>query len=165
MEDRENFLSTRRAENIPIGNNDHVFVIRDQAQIKEAALRRALVDCTYEQYINLLNTKVFFWPSLKDVRAHFSTYAAEGPRILRFRTADVFALNNPPMFCLFNSGAPRPHPAYNYRPAPRGLNTFVTAENVDRVPSKIREVTLSQSCVLPETCWIAENPDQEFTQH
>jgi hypothetical protein len=164
LQDRETFLSTRRAVNTLVGNEYYSFVLRDQAQIKENALRRSLVDCTYEQFINLLNSRVFFWPTLKDVAAHYGTYETEGPRILRFNTAEIFALNNPPMFCKFNSGATRPHQYYNGNPAPRGLNTFVNVENLDCVPSKVREVTFGQFCLLPESLAISESPDQEFVQ-
>jgi hypothetical protein len=163
-QDREFFLSTRRAVNTLIGNEHCSFILRDQAQIKENALRRSLVDCTYEQFINLLNSRVFFWPTLKDVAAHYGTYVTEGPRILRFSTEEVFALNNPPMFCKLNSGATRPHPYYDGNPAPRGLNTFVSAGDLDCVPSKVREVTFGSFCLLPETFAIAESPDQEFVQ-
>jgi len=163
--DRELFLQQRRAENVVIGNNGQSFVIRDQAQIKEAALRRALIDgCTVEKFINLLNSKVFFWPTLADVAKHFGTYSAERPRVLRFNTAEVFALNEAPRFCRFNSGATRPHPYYGGNAAPRGLNSFVLAGNFDYIPSKVREVTFSQFCVLPESYWIAGDPAQEFVQ-
>jgi hypothetical protein len=163
--DRENFLQQRRVENVIVGNNEQSFVIRDQAQIREAALRRALVDgCTVEQFINLLNSKVFFWSTLADVAKHFSTYTAEGPRVLRFNTTEVFALNEAPRFCRFNSGATRPHPYYHGTAAPRGLNSFVLAENFDYLPSKVREVTFSQFCILPESYWITEDPAQEFVQ-
>lgn len=163
--DRENFLQQRRATNVAIGRGEHSFVIRDQAQIKLEALRQALVDgCSLEQFISLLNSKVFFWPTLYDVTKHFSTYTREKPRVLRFSTSEVFALNDAPRFCRFNSGATRPHPYYGKKPAPRGLNSFVLAENFDYIPSKVREVTFNQFCVLPESYWIAEDPAQEFVQ-
>jgi hypothetical protein len=165
LQDRVNFLSTRRPENVTIQNDIHSFVIRDQAQVKENALRRSLVDCTYEQFITLLNSRVFFWPTLKDVRGHFGTYQEERPNVLRFRTADVIALNNAPLFCRFNSGATRPHPAYGGSPAPRGFDTFVAAENFEYIPSKVREVTFGPFCLLPDTYGIAEDPNQEFTQY
>lgn len=158
---REAFLQGRRAINQVIANEQHSFVIRDQAQIN-SALENCLVNCTREQFIYLLNTKVFFWPTIKDVSGHFSTYMEEGPRILRFRTADVLALNAPPMFCHVNSGSSRPHPAYGGRPAPRGMNTFAAAENFDYIPSKVREVTFDRICLLPENVAIADRPDHEF---
>jgi hypothetical protein len=37
--------------------------IRDQKPMKENKLRAALTDCTPEEWCQLLNGKVFFWPS------------------------------------------------------------------------------------------------------
>jgi hypothetical protein len=165
MQNIETFLTTKRTVNIRIYNESQTFILRDQAQIKENALKRSLVNCTYEQFINLVNTKVFFWPTPKDVTSHFGTYLAEGPRILRFSTSDVFAINEPPMFCKLNSGATRPHPYYGGNPAPRGLNTFVSVDNLECNLSKIREVTFSNFCLLPNTYAIAESPEQEFVQY
>src|SRR5688500_16598594 len=94
LADRENFLRQRRGENVIIHNDLASFVIRDQAQIIEEVLRRSLEpSCTYEQFISLLNSKIFFWPTRNDVIKHYGTYEAEQPRVLRFRTAEIFALN------------------------------------------------------------------------
>lgn len=165
LADRDNFCRQRRGENVTIQNDTLSVVIRDQAQIIEDVLRRSLEpNCTYEQFIELLNSKVFFWPTQHDVIKHYGTYQAERPRVLRFNTSEVLALNQAPKFCKLNSGAPRCHPAYRPNAAPRGLNTFQLAANYGYAPSTVREVTFEHVVLLPETYWIAENPAGAFTE-
>lgn len=50
-------------------------VLRDQKPMYEKKLRAALTDCTPEEWCQLLNGKVFFWPSIK--RLHTHMYARE----------------------------------------------------------------------------------------
>lgn len=57
-------------------------VIRDQKPMQESRLRAALVDCTPEEWCQLLSGKVFFWPSKKRLHAHMAARENRGKRHL-----------------------------------------------------------------------------------
>jgi hypothetical protein len=52
----------RRPDSVPILHDKHGrAVVRDQKPLIESKLRKALTDCTLEQWYRLLNKYVFFW--------------------------------------------------------------------------------------------------------
>ena len=53
-------------------------VIRDQKPMYEEKLRRALIDCRPEEWCQLLNGKVFFWPSIERLQTHMSARMNRG---------------------------------------------------------------------------------------
>ena len=57
-------------------------VIRDQKPLKENKLRAALIDCTPEEWCQLLNGKVFFWPSKERLHTHLAARENRGKRHL-----------------------------------------------------------------------------------
>lgn len=57
-------------------------VIRDQKPMHEQRLRKALTDCTPQQWCQLLNRKVFFWPSEERLGRHMSARQNRGKRHL-----------------------------------------------------------------------------------
>jgi hypothetical protein len=63
-------------------------VIRDQKPMYESKLRQALIDCTPEEWCQLLNGKVFFWPSLERLQTHMAA------RMNRRRTHLVLTIDS-----------------------------------------------------------------------
>jgi hypothetical protein len=53
-------------------------VIRDQKPLYEKKLRKALVDCTVQEWCQLLNRKVFFWPTTERLFTHISARENRG---------------------------------------------------------------------------------------
>lgn len=47
-------------------------VIRDQKPLYERNLRAALIDCTVQEWCQLLNRRVFFWPTVERLVTHIS---------------------------------------------------------------------------------------------
>jgi hypothetical protein len=56
--------------------------IRDQHQIRESQLERCLIDMTPLQWRASLNSRVFFWPTLKRLKAMFAYYQVEPQLII-----------------------------------------------------------------------------------
>jgi len=90
-------------------------VIRDQKPMYEQKLRRALTDCTPQQWCQLLNRKVFFWPSKERLARHMSARENRGKRHLVL-TLDSYRLTTAYeekiTLCALNSGSTIPfaHP-------------------------------------------------------
>jgi hypothetical protein len=107
----------------------------------------------FEDFIEYLNRRVFFWPGddagpiAYGVR-HFGRYSREDPIVLRMDFQSLLYANPAanPLFCRYNSGSPR---CSNGKKIPRGPNTFVSAHNFIEVPSKVVEVTFETQIVLP----------------
>ena len=82
-------------------------VIRDQRSMHENKLRPALIDCTPEQWCQLLNSKVFFWPSLERLLTHMAARMNRG-RTHLVLTIDAYrfirAYENKITLCPINSG-------------------------------------------------------------
>jgi Family of unknown function (DUF7002) len=53
-------------------------VIRDQKPLYERKLRKALIDCTVQQWCQLLNRRVFFWPTVERLVTHISARGNRG---------------------------------------------------------------------------------------
>lgn len=107
-------------------------------------------------FIECLNEHVFFWPGTRDDpikygRNHFnSRWWSETPVALRMRTSKLFELNatGGPLFCRFNSGAPR---CINGRKSPRGSSTFMPADRFEGTASQVVEVVFPSSAHLPNS--------------
>lgn len=162
------FLSKRRPENVILRSPSASFVIRDQKPIFEQALSRSLPNgWAPSDFVALLNRRVFFWPTLKDLRSHFGTYTKreEDITILSIDTQEVFSLNAPPLFCEYNSGATRPHPYFNGKPAPRGPNTFRNIDEFGKPLSQIREVTFEKMVKLPSKLLLSTHPEGPWKEY
>ena len=55
--------SRRRPESVTVSVDGDRFVLRDQKPLNESKLASCLVDMTVEEWMAMLNRKVFFWPS------------------------------------------------------------------------------------------------------
>jgi hypothetical protein len=82
-------------------------VIRDQKPLYERRLRKALIDCTVQEWCQLLNRRVFFWPTVERLVTHISARGNRGKKHLvltvdSYRLAAAYA--NTITFCPLNSG-------------------------------------------------------------
>lgn len=144
---------TRRREHVQLTIGDEKVVIRDQAPLHKGNM--ALTDnWTFEQFVRLLNSHVFFWPGTEKgpisygVR-HFQRYEAESPVMLRIGLSSLLEANPKTSLLLAkcNSGSPRWSGGFA---APRGPRTFVPAAAANFRGSEVIEVTALDSIVLPD---------------
>ena len=155
-------LTERRPDHFPIQLNGIECLLRDQRPISIKALQKCLTDdWSVADFIESLNSRVFFWPTLKRLVVHFNRYKTEEhPKIIKVRTRELLEINsNALRFCHLNSGATRCHPKWNGSPPPRGLNTFVRAANFNYLPVQVAEVTFLTSCNLPNQIFVGNNPE------
>jgi len=152
-------LRKRRQNHEPIEINGSRVLLRDQKP-----LLRGHMELTggfiFDDFVEALNAKVFFWPGtdkgpILSGENYFAHYASERPAMLRCRFQSLRSTNPPaiPLFCPYNSGAPR---TVNGRKSPRGPDTFLPAGDFPRTPSGVVEVTFVGEVVLP--------PDTELRQ-
>ena len=159
-------LTTRRVGHFYINNaNGDEVMIRDQNPISIKSLNKCLTDgWSSEDFLYHLNNRVFFWPTLKRLNIHFEKYKEEKPIIFRCLTEDMLALNDNIKLCHLNSGATRCHHMWGGAPPPRGADTFVDIKDFDYPVGRLAEVTFEESCILPETLWISDNPNGEWNK-
>jgi len=153
------FLRTRRPAHETVTLNKRTLHIRDQKPVIVTVLSKSLTDGDSGDFIELLNKRVFWWPTLNRLNRHYNVYAAEKPVILRVETAEMLKLNPKPEFCHLNSGATRCHPAHGGHAPLRGSNSFLYAKDYNMSIASVAEVTFIDECDLPETIWTASNPD------
>ncbi len=162
----ETFLRKRRQGHFPIKNGKFEAILRDQDPLFEKIVTKNLEGgWKFGDFVYSLNSRVFFWPTERDLRTHYGRYANQGefPKILRFNTAELLAANkSQPQFCRLNSGAPRCSSYYKEGAPPRGPETFLEAALYLGSPSSIREVTFVNECKLPDQIWISDAPDKVF---
>jgi hypothetical protein len=82
-------------------------VIRDQRPLYERKLRKALIDCTVQEWCQLLNRRVFFWPTVERLVTHISARRNRGKNHLvlavdSYRLAAAY--ENAITLCPLNSG-------------------------------------------------------------
>jgi hypothetical protein len=158
-EKKEVLVSTRRTahETFKIGQKS--VWIRDQRPLN-AALDKCLTHgWTRAQYIQLLNSRVFFWPNLKRLKVHFGRYENEKPIIFKIALKEALQLNPNAELCHLNSGATRPLGMLGGKAPERGPNTFLPVETYDKGIQKLAEVTFPNSFNLPNDFFIGESPD------
>jgi hypothetical protein len=134
--------------------------LMDQGPLREANLRLA-GGWTFEDLLEALNSRVFFWPGdtngpVKPGLKHFARYhdGRTGLVVLRTRATAVFSANAAPEFCRYNSGAPR----WSTRTAPpRGPDLFLPSNRFPGPPSSVKEVAFVGSVRVPDDSeWSAQ---------
>lgn len=142
-------------------------LLRDQSPLLAANVDLA-IGWSFADLIEFLNRRVFFWPGdgtgpIKPGRNHFERYRREAPVILRCLFNSVRHLNrtNAPLFCRFNSGAPRQN---NGQPIPRGPDSFVAAGRFPGNPSAAVEVTFLDHVQLPPDTQVASRFDGPWSE-
>jgi hypothetical protein len=133
--------------------------IRDQHTISEVALPKCLDDgMKCADYYELLNLRVFLWPTIERLNRHYARYATERPVLLRFPTRELLELNPHVEFSRLNSGATRPNSHLGGIAPRRGRSTFKLAETCNFKITEIAEVTFPRRCVLPSAFKSAKSP-------
>lgn len=160
----DEILRKKRTNHITIGDGETTFDIRDQRPISEKLLRGCLLDgMTLEEYYELLNERVFWWPTLDRLSRHFNKYAFEKPKIICVKTSELFEVNPDNVeFSRLNSGALRANSYLNGKAPDRGRSTFVAADKFEYGIGGVAEVTFLNQCKLPIKICILDNPLMRF---
>jgi hypothetical protein len=154
-------LNGKRKNHLPLDVDGEAIFLRDQAPLHQGNMR-LLDGWTFQDVIDDLNNRIFFWPGratgpISYGIRHFERYEHERPIIIRISSADLFAVNSrrPPEFCRFNSGSPRCSGGVG---SPRGAGTFVTAAVAEFTAGKVVEVTFRREISLPRQVEIGNFP-------
>ena len=135
--------------------------VRDQAPLYEGNVELPF-RYTFADFIESLNSRVFFWPGNSDgpisygIR-HFERYRDERPVIIRVSVESVMKANPDaePQFCAYNSGSPR---CSNGKKSRRGPDTFTPAAAFVGVPTNVVEVTFDREVSLPADLEVGSSP-------
>jgi hypothetical protein len=136
-------------------------VIRDQAPLHEGNIRLA-DGFTFADLVELLNRHVFFWNGT-DAGAsdfgqrYYNRYRAEQPAMIRLPTSAL--LHSEPLFCGYNSGAPR---CSGGQRSPRGPDLFLPAEGFPRTLKHVVEVVVPRRVTLPHAAEWRTGPDSDW---
>jgi hypothetical protein len=146
------YLRRKRKESVDFPTGTATVSVRDQQPLHAGNIRLES-GWRFEDLVQSLNERIFFWPGthkgpISYGRRHLERYANEAPVILRVSTADLYAANHDvfPLYCRYNSGSPR---CSKGRGSPRGPNTFVRSADADYTPARVVEVTFLQQVTLP----------------
>jgi alkylated DNA nucleotide flippase Atl1 len=122
-QERPKIEAVRRPETIVLSDRAiGTFEIRDQKPLSLAKLKACLVDMTPEEWLRLLNRKVFFWPTEERVRELLGAlaYRSREHLVLVIDTASLLAIHGPEVtLAPINTGA------VLYNPPPRGRDTLL----------------------------------------
>jgi hypothetical protein len=142
-------------------------VLRDQIPLKKGNIAFA-EGCKFADVVEILNRRVFFWAGDENGPAgraksygqrHFETYENERPAILQIRFESLMRVNahQTPLFCQFNSGAPRCSSAYRATgcKVPRGPDSFRSGANFPLGAAAVVEVTFMDHVDLPQDTKVA----------
>jgi hypothetical protein len=120
---RTELLTRRRAWSIRISHSEHgIAVVRDNIPLSESKLAAALTDMTVEQWLRLLNSKVFFWLQRERVKRLLDARAYRDRNHLIITVDTRLLLDqvgyDSVTLSRINTGSTA------YRAAPRGRDTF-----------------------------------------
>jgi len=158
---RADLLRTRRQGHEPIEVDGSAVSLRDQKPLLSGNMELT-GGFTFEDVVEALNSRVFFWPGshegpTRPGENHFARYVSERPAILRCRFQSLMSANPSlePLFCPYNSGAPR---VVNGSKSPRGPDTFLKACDFPRKASGVVEVTFIDKVLLPQDAELRRGP-------
>jgi len=120
---RDRILRSRRSESIPLEHADlDRAVVRDQLPLREKTLEKCLIDMTLEEWLETLNSRVFFWldePHLENLLGA-RAYRADAHDVITVDTAALVDRDRAKIrLSPINSGSTL------YTPTPRGSQTFM----------------------------------------
>jgi len=146
-EERFSIESEHRPNSVPI---EHPIygraIIRDQKPMRESALNNCLIDMTAREWFELLNGKVFFWPTRERLMRLLAAraYRNKPHCVLTIRTERLIAakLENIKLSPI-NSGSTL------YNPQPRGSRTFLP---LDKYPYEERKRLRGIPNAIAELC-------------
>lgn len=154
------FLRRKRATSVVVRIGRSQVTIRDQRPLHRGNITFES-DWSFEDVIESLNERVFFWPGnhngpISYGERHFERYVDEHPVIVRIPTEDLFASNSTaePTFCRYNSGSPRCSQGVG---SPRGPRTFLSCASADFTAGKVVEVTFVQNVELPRSTELSDS--------
>jgi hypothetical protein len=141
--ERGRILRRRRPTSITLEHTEHgQAVVRDQIPLSEARLRSCLTDMSLEQWLDTLNSRVFFWLD----KEHLETLL--GARAYRDSAHDVIHIDTASLVELYaaritlspiNSGATM------YKPPERGSKTFLP---IDDYPFQERRQARGKNAIV-----------------
>lgn len=149
-------ISVRRPASVEVRLGSALVSLRDQRPLHAGPIL-LLGGYSFADFVAYLNEHVFFWAGSDWGPAgrarsyglgHYAVYENERPAILRVSLESVLRENvrAAPLFCQYNSGAPR---CSRGKRAPRGPNTFSTASDFALAGAAVAEVTFRGSIKLP----------------
>ncbi len=119
---RDQILNQQRTKSFPIENAKHgKAVIRDQKPLIRSRLEACLEGCTFQQWLKMLNSRVFFWLTEDRLKTLMCAreYCADQHVVLTLDTQRLAThLQNKTTLAPINTGNTRPYPAR------RSLSTF-----------------------------------------
>jgi hypothetical protein len=120
---RERVLRSRRSESIPLEREGLTrAVVRDQLPLREKSLEKCLTDMTLGEWLETLNSRVFFWldePHLENLLGA-RAYKADPHDVITVDTAALVERDGAKIrLSPINSGSTL------YTPTPRGSQTFM----------------------------------------
>lgn len=139
-EQRHAILRHRRIRSVRLEHVDlGTAVVRDQLPINEAGLQTALVDSgmSTAQWLELLNSMVFFFPSSDPAGKLRAAYSSEPAVLITVDTRSLLRAHESRLrVATFNTG-------YTLRrPKPRGSKSFIPLPGCERGQGVVREVTV-----------------------
>jgi uncharacterized protein DUF7002 len=122
-ETREAILRARRAQSVPLEHSVHgAAVVRDQIPLSEARLATCLIDMTLAEWLDALNSRVFFWLNESHLEKLLGARAYRDSEhdVITVDCADLIERHSKRItLSPINSGATM------YTPPPRGRDTFL----------------------------------------
>jgi hypothetical protein len=159
---RSDWLRSRRVGPRSITIDGESVLLRDQDPLQQGAIAFE-AGWDLERFIGHVNRHVFFWPGsaagpIDAGRNHFERYAPKQPLLLRVGLYQLIVANpkSEPLFCRFNSGAPR---VVGGRRSPRGASTYQRPDDFVGTPSVVVEVLFEDQVVLPASTQIGTSYD------
>ena len=146
----------RREAMLPVVVDSETVLLRDQQPLNAWAIKMQ-DGMSYEDFVEYINRRVFFWPGNADTpmcqsgKNHFEKYRRleqPAPTIIRVDTRRLIELNPNLEFTHCNSGGATRF--VNGRALPRGKGTFMRAEEFPRTASNVIEVVFPDRVRLPK---------------
>lgn len=139
--------------------------LRDQQPISLVALPKCLTDgWNVGDFLYHLNERVFMWPNLKRLYAHYNRYQSENPVIFRFSTKDIIEANPHVKFCRLNSGATRANSYLGGKAPERGSKSFLPSEEFEFGISNVAEVTFEHECTIAGEIFTSDKPEGVYSK-
>ncbi len=88
-EERAAILTRRRGQSVDIQHPEYgKAVIRDQKPLIQSKLEKSLIDCSFQEWLRMLNSRVFFWLCERRLRTLMcaSEYRAKSHLVLELDT-------------------------------------------------------------------------------
>jgi hypothetical protein len=158
--DKISFIRNRRQFHSTVEIDNQTYFIRDQKPISLTNLQKCLTnDWSTGDFLQHLNSRVFFWPTIARLERHYNRYQTEKPVIIKVSSRLLLELNPNADFCRLNSGATRSNSYLDGAPPKRGIETFLPADMYDNTVGSVAEVTFPNHCQLPTDFFTGGSPN------